>query len=201
MSHVVHHTDTSDEPSPAYQRMLQRCIAYLEQSGFGQRSLREIAQGVGTSHRMLIYHFGSREGLLAAVVADIESRQRDLLASLAEHADEGGDLAAVSRTFWRHLSDPALAPAERLFFEIYAHALHDPDWSDRFRAAVIAAWDAPLIALFRRYGYTRAQAARRARLSLAVARGLLLDLLLTGDRRLVTGAADIFAELITAPPP
>jgi AcrR family transcriptional regulator len=178
--------------------MLQRCIAYLEQSGFGQRSLREIAQGVGTSHRMLIYHFGSREGLLAAVVADIESRQRELLAGLAGTADHA-DLAAVSRSFWRHLSDPALAPAERLFFEIYAHALHDPDWSDRFRAAVIAAWDVPLIAMFRRYGYTRAQAARRARLSLAVARGLLLDLLLTGDRRLVTGAADVFAELITVP--
>jgi AcrR family transcriptional regulator len=35
--------------------------------GIADLSLRQTAAAIGTSHRMLIYHFGSREGLLAAV--------------------------------------------------------------------------------------------------------------------------------------
>jgi AcrR family transcriptional regulator len=174
--------------------MLDRCVEYLQQSGFSARSLREIAAGVGTSHRMLIYHFGSRDGLLAAVVSRIEAEQRVLLAGLL---DLEGDPRRAGRRFWRHLCDPALAPAERLFFEIYAHALRNPDWSARFGDAVITAWEGPLIALFRRQGFSRAQAARRARLSLAATRGLLLDVLLTGDKRAVDRAADLFGELVS----
>jgi len=36
---------------------------------------------LGTSHRMLIYHFGSKEGLFVAVVQEADRRQRQLLAS------------------------------------------------------------------------------------------------------------------------
>ena len=34
-----------------------------------------LAAAIGTSHRMLIYHFGSREGLVAAIVASVEAPQ------------------------------------------------------------------------------------------------------------------------------
>jgi hypothetical protein len=37
------------------------------------------------------------------------------------------------------------------------------------------------------------------RLSLAATRGLLLDLLITGDRAILNDAADLFAELVTRP--
>ena len=45
-------------------------------AGIGDRSLRDIAAAVGTSHRMLIHHFGSREGLLTEVVRTVEANQR-----------------------------------------------------------------------------------------------------------------------------
>ena len=172
--------------------LLDRCQEWFQSNGFGPHSLREIAAGVGTSHRMLIYHFGSREGLLACVVARVEAAQREVLSQLSD----SGDPAAASRTFWRHLADPGLAPAERLFFEIYADALLERPWTASFRESVISAWDEPVAALFEQLGFSSDEARARARLSLATTRGLLLDLLLTGDLDRLTASADLFSDLI-----
>jgi len=176
----------------ARQALLDRCVAYLQESGFSDASLREIAAGAGTSHRMLIYHFGTREQLLADVVGRIEAAQREALADLVEQED---DLLEINRRFWRRLSDPALAPAERLFFEIYSHALYGRSWTAQFRETVVSAWVEPLVELLIRHGYPEQEARQRARLGMAATRGLLMDLLLTGDRQAVDAAADLMARL------
>jgi AcrR family transcriptional regulator len=172
--------------------LLDRCVDHLREVGFSELSLREIAAGAGTSHRMLIYHFGSRDGLLAEIVGRVEAEQRAALASLAEAATDPVD---VGRLFWRRLADPGLAGAERLFFEIYAHALYDRPWTRDFRAQVIAAWTGPVEEMFAAYGFADAPA--RTRLALAATRGLLLDLLITGDRAVLDEASDLFTRLIT----
>ena len=174
---------------PAREALLDKCVAHLLETGFGNLSLREIAAGAGTSHRMLIYHFGSRDGLLAAVVGRIEAEQRAVLDTLLSG---DGSPIEVARAFWRRVSDPSLAPAARLFFEIYVQALYGRDWTDSFRRAVIDAWEQPLIA-----AVGGADARARARLSLAVGRGLMLDLLLTGDHAAVDAADDLFARMLT----
>jgi hypothetical protein len=99
------------------------------------------------------------------------------------------------------VADPALAPAERLFFEIYSHALFDRSWTESFRASVIATWTGPIEDMFIQHGFSPTDARRRARLGLAATRGLLLDLLITGDREVLDAAADLFAHLMTAPCP
>ena len=66
----------------ARDRLLGAAIAYFAAHGIGDTSLRGLAEAIGTSHRMLIYHFGSRDGLLAAVVDRVEQAQRDALAAL-----------------------------------------------------------------------------------------------------------------------
>ena len=94
--------------------------------------------------------------------------------------------------------DPALAADERLFFEIYARALHVPEWAAAFQTSVIDAWDTMLVRLFVRHGFSRAEARLRARLALDTTRGLLLDLLLTGDRRRIDKSAERFLDLLLA---
>lgn len=145
---------------------------------------------------MLIYHFGSRERLLAEVVGQIEAAQREALADLAS---AGHDLAGIGRLFWRRISDPALAKAERLFFEIYAQALYGQPWTEDFRATVVAAWVRPVAEILVRHGVPAGEAERRARLGLAATRGLLLDLLLTGDRAAVDEASDLLSALLAGP--
>jgi AcrR family transcriptional regulator len=175
--------------------MLDRCVAFLLEDGFSHLSLREIAAGAGTSHRMLIYHFGSREQLLADVVGRIEIAQQEALAELMSAEPE---LPDVGRLFWRRLSDPSLAPAERLFFEIYAQALYERPWTAEFRASVVTSWLEPVAAMLRDRGYPPEEADRWARLGLAATRGLLLDLLVTGDHDAVDAASDLLSDLFAA---
>src|SRR6185369_15393384 len=82
--------------------------------GIGARSLREVAEEVGTSHRMLIHHFGSREDLLLAIVEEVERRQTMTLATLPT------DAADAVAAMWQDLRRRELWPFERLFFECYA---------------------------------------------------------------------------------
>ncbi|MEV0649467.1 TetR/AcrR family transcriptional regulator [Phytomonospora sp. NPDC050363] len=172
--------------------LLDRCVEFLRANGFRDNSLRQIAAGAGTSHRMLIYHFGSREGLLAAVVGRVEAEQRTALAALTSASEK----AESAEAFWRRVTSPGLAPAERLFFEVYALALHSPDWAADFGGAVVDAWLPPLTELLAAAGHSPEEASARARLALATTRGLILDLLLTGDREAVDAAAAAFQRML-----
>src|SRR5690348_17652117 len=102
------------EPS-ARDRLLRDAIAFVAEHGFADLSLRRLAAAIGTSHRMLIYHFGSKEGLVGAVIRAVEAEQRVRLAAL--EIDTSLTPAEMARHMWQHLSDPALWPNERLFFE------------------------------------------------------------------------------------
>jgi AcrR family transcriptional regulator len=178
--------------SAAREALLDRCFEVVRRHGFSHLSLREIAAEAGTSHRMLIYHFGSRDGLLAEVVARMEAAQRALLAELVT---DDADIFAVSAAFWAHVTSPEVLPAQRLFFEVYVQALYGREWTAAFRESVIRAWEEPLVALFRRAGVPGPRSRAYARLGLAVTRGLGLDLLMTGERAEVDAAMELFGDL------
>jgi AcrR family transcriptional regulator len=187
------------EPDDPRQRLLDAAIDYAAHHGIAGLGLRPLAVALGTSHRMLIYHFGSKEGLLVEMVRAIEARQRQLLATLAEGpADSDGPGRAGSPadrlwTMWHHLTDPALAPWERLFFEVYGQALQGRPHTAAFLDDAVDAWLEPLASAVREAGVPEGDAYGEARLALAVTRGLLLDLLATGDRQAVDDAMARFA--------
>lgn len=174
--------------------LLDAVVDHFAVHGIGEVSLRGLAGEVGTSHRMLIYHFGSKDGLLVEVVRRVEQRQRVILGDLTSAA--GGDVLEISQQFWRHITQPELAPFERLFFEVYANALQGRPWAKPLLPDVIDSWLGPLTALFD--GVVGAERAPHvARLALAVTRGLLLDLLATNDQSNVDAALAEFVPLIT----
>jgi AcrR family transcriptional regulator len=173
-------------------RLLDAAIDYVAANGVGDLSLRRLAAAIGTSHRMLIYHFGSKEGLLVELIRAVERRQRDALADL-ELSPEAS-LVDICLQFWRRLADPALWPHERLFFEIYGQALQGRPGTTELLDGIVSDWLAPVTELLVRHGMPRRAAAAQARLGLAVTRGLLLDLLATGDRAGVDAAMALFAS-------
>jgi AcrR family transcriptional regulator len=188
MASVAPHT--ADDPK---QQLLERALGYLTEHGIGDISLRELAAALGTSHRMLIYHFGSKEGLFVAVVQEAESRQRQLLAILS--GGEAGDFAASARRFWQQLRSPELAPLERLFFELYGQALQGRSYALPVLAGFIDSWVQPLMPALMAAGLSRSEAQAEARLGIAVGRGLLLDVLATGD---ATGADEAYERYLAA---
>jgi AcrR family transcriptional regulator len=175
------------------ERLLDAAIGYVAAHGVTDLSLRRLAAEIGTSHRMLIYHFGSKEGLLIEIIRAVERQQRDALRDL--ELTQGATLGDIGRAFWRRLADPALWPNERLFFEVYGQALQRRPGTTALLDRIIDDWLDPLTELFVRHGIELATARVNARLGVAVARGLLLDLLATGDRAAVDAAMERFIEL------
>lgn len=176
----------------AREKLLAAVLDLLTGSGLGEKSLRGLATAVGTSHRMLIYHFGSKEGLLIEVVRAMEERQRAALAVLVDELAADPALTPIDavRRFWQRLADPALWPAERLFFELYGQALQGRPGTAPFLDGIVESWVTPMVAMVVRLGGTPETAAADARLGVAVTRGLLLDLLATGDRAAVDAAME-----------
>jgi AcrR family transcriptional regulator len=162
------------------ERLLAAAIEHLAQEGSQNLSLRSIAAAIGTSHRMLNYHFGSRNGLLTAIVSELERRQRVFMAAVLEERD--ATPGELMWRMWEQVADERLWPYERLFFEMSGRALQgDPD-AQALRAELVDRWLASVDAMAAQAGLPPAQARADARLAIAVTRGLLLDLLATGDR-------------------
>ncbi|MFL6086662.1 MAG: TetR/AcrR family transcriptional regulator [Mycobacterium sp.] len=162
------------------QELLDAVVKECAERGIGDRSLRDVAAAVGTSHRMLLHHFGSRNALLLAIVEEVERRQRALLRELPTEPAEA--IAAM----WADLRRPELRPFERLFFECYARGVQGEQPFAQMLPGAVEAWLAE-------DGTTDAALMR---LGLAVMRGLLLDLVATEDHAGVDAAAQAFGDLV-----
>jgi AcrR family transcriptional regulator len=184
---------TTQDGASARERLLAAAIAHVSQHGVGEISLRGLAAALGTSHRMLIYHFGSREALLIEVIRTVEEQQRMALAEILKDADEPP--AEIMRRMWARVADPALWPNERLFFEVYAQALQGSPHALPLLDGIVDAWVEPLAALVAP-DRPKDQARAEARLGVAVVRGLLLDLLATRDREAVDAAMERYISAI-----
>jgi AcrR family transcriptional regulator len=180
-------------PESGRDRLLAAAIDLAARDGLRDASLRRIAADLGTSHRMLIYHFGSKDGLLAAISTAVEQQQRDALAALS--ADPAMAPTEAALRMWERFADPALRPLERLFFDLYVQALQGNDSLAGFLDRALEPWFAPIIAVQTERGLPVESARALARLGVATTRGLLLDLLATGDRAGVDAAMEEFLRL------
>jgi len=156
--------------------VLARAADYVLERGLAGLSLRPLAKALGTSTRMLLYDFGSKEQLVHEVLAVIRRREESLVEAEVRSLDD----------VWRWISAPEREPFLRLFFEIYVGALGSEeaeplvrDWLEFLRTS----WRPPVDEA-------------TATLMVAVVRGLLLDRLATGDRERTARALARFAELV-----
>jgi AcrR family transcriptional regulator len=191
---MVHLLGVSDKSPRTV--LLEGAIDYVAHNGITDLSLRQLANALGTSHRMLIHHFGSKEGLWVAIVREVERRQRAILADLVPSTEV--PVADAMRAWWRHISDPALWPNERLFFELYGQAIQGRPHTVEMLDGIIDDWLEPAAEINMAYGLSREEARAHARLGIAVTRGLLLDLVATRDRKAVNAAMDAFIEVYVA---
>jgi AcrR family transcriptional regulator len=174
-------------PDGRKEELLELAYGYVREHGLTQLSLRPLAAAIGSSPRVLLFLFGSKDGLVRALLA---RARRDELRLLAETGPADG-LADAGAQVWAWLSDPRHRPLLTLWVEAYARSLIETDgpWSG-FASETVADW---LDVLARAQppesrDTEHAKAERTA--ILAVLRGALLDLLATGDTTRTTTAVN-----------
>jgi len=177
--------------SETRRRLVDAATEFLRMRGVGDLSLRELASAIGTSHRMLLYHFGSKDGLLVEVARAVEQRQRDEVTALFEGFDPANG-EELNRSVWRRLRSPDLAPLERLFFELYGRGLGGGQEASRLLEGVVDSWVATALPALEEAGVPASRAPVYARLAVAVTRGLLLDVLATGEEDAVDQAYELY---------
>lgn len=165
------------------EELLGRIVVEVAAHGLADRSLRALASAIGSSHRMLLYHFGSRDGLVRAIVKAVEAGQREALRSVAA---AGGSDVEIARATWRRVSEPATLPFVRLFFELVGQV---PSVGDGSRD-LTESWLDVAGELGGRQG--SATDREEARIGVAVMRGLLLDLVTGADRADVEASMERF---------
>ncbi|HEY3946362.1 MAG TPA: TetR/AcrR family transcriptional regulator [Solirubrobacteraceae bacterium] len=181
---------------PPRQRLLDGAIDYVAHHGLADVSLRTLAAALGTSHRMLIHHFGSKAHLWVEIVRTVKARQREVLAQILPDPDQ--PVAEAIWAWWKHISDPALWPNERLFFEIYGQALQGRPHTTELLDGIVEDWLDPATEINISLGVPAELARAHARLGVAVTRGLLLDLLATRDIAAVDAAMKAFLDIYTS---
>jgi AcrR family transcriptional regulator len=186
--------DTTRADSPRRVELIEAAYAYALEHGLAATSLRPVADAIGSSTGVLRFLFGSKDGLVLALLQRARRDELDLLAGIPSD----GDLHHVAHAVWDWLRDPTHAPVLRLWVESYATSLGDDagPWAG-FGLQTIEDWLA-LLARSQPSGVRRTAAGRAQRTAvLAVLRGGLLDLLATGDDARVNRAVRSALAVLT----
>ena len=174
------------------ERLLAACTDHALEHGLPDR-LQPLAQAAGTSTRMLIYHFGTRDDLLREVLRSARRRQRETFEELLRPRDDEPYPTTLGRA-WSAMAGPTGRPYLALFGWLRQDA-EQQLWPGFAREATTD-WLAPL-----ERGLSATGHPGLATVVLAVVRGLVMDLEATGDAARVDRAfADLLDVLAGAQP-
>ncbi|WP_333750194.1 TetR family transcriptional regulator [Streptomyces sp. IBSBF 2394] len=179
-----------EAPTPSARRneLLEAAYRYALSHGLADLSLRPLAEAVGSSPRVLLFLFESKDGLLRALLARARADELALLDRVGQPDRPVGLAPAVER-IWAWLAAKEHRPLLRLWAEAYARSLTHPDgaWAG-FARATVDDWLGVLAGFQAPSERDSEDGAVRRTLALAVLRGALLDLLATDDEERLTAA-------------
>ncbi len=178
---------TPPDPPPSARRreLLEAAYRYVLQHGLSDMSLRPLAAAIGSSPRVLLLLFGSKDGMVRALLARARADEVAVLADIRRARGDGGFPAAAD-VVWSWLAAPDHRGLLVLWLESYTRSLVEPDgpWAG-FAAQTVRDW---LAVLSEVGGDGTDGDVVDQTLLLGVLRGALLDLLATGDLERTTAA-------------
>ncbi len=151
--------------------LLQLVTEYVLEHGLIGLSLRPMAAALNTSDRMLLYHFGSKDTLVAAVISESTRRSSETLRSL--HPEPTVRAGVLS--LWIALTAGQLDQCQRLYEQASASGLLG---DEPYRSAVRQSnhiWTTALVDYLTKCSATRTGAGRVVLLLDASLMGFHLD--------------------------
>jgi AcrR family transcriptional regulator len=171
--------------------LIEKSLNYMLEHGVAGLTLRPLAGKIGTSARLLVYHFGSKDGLITAVMDEVRARiQRSFADVLAGPCNRRGK--GEMHAFWAWTIHPANLRSMRLLFEVQVLAIQDPAKYARYLEGTSSSWLEVIEASLPPSKNNRAIAT----LCAAVIDGLLLEYMSTGDAWRTTKALNLFTRLM-----
>jgi AcrR family transcriptional regulator len=171
--------------------LLDAALRYLIEHGVANASLRPMAAELGTSARILMFHFKSKEGLLQDVMQELNLRLQRSLERLIQERPPSRARVAPLKLFWEWATKNENLPYLRLLYEVQVIAMQNPAQYGAYLKKASTDWQ--------RLALEAMDAANRkgplATLCIAVFDGLLLELMATGDHPRLTRALDEFIQL------
>jgi AcrR family transcriptional regulator len=160
--------------------LLDAIGAYLVKHGLANLSLRPLSKAVGASPRVLLYYFGSKEGLIIKTLAHIREREQ---ADLDRMPNSPGDHpSGINFLAWKYLSSPEFEPHFRLFLEAYSLSLRQPKKFAAYLQHTVRDWLDIIAKPLCAQGYSVREAQDFSTIALATLRGLMLDYFASRDR-------------------
>ena len=155
-----------------------------------------MATAAGTSSRMLLYHFTTRDQLVLEALHEARRRQQRVFGALLAPR-LGVPYGTVLAEAWDQITAPELRPYLRLFGQLHDLPPDRTPWTE-FRVRSITDWLPTIEAGLRADGHS--DAVPLATAITAVLRGLLVDLNTTADHERVTNGLRALAKLLTPQP-
>jgi AcrR family transcriptional regulator len=143
---------------------------------------------------MLIHHFGSKETLLAEILAVIERQFLELFA--AESGDD--DPVKGLERFWKTVTSGQTDHVQRLIFEVWGQALTRPEGFESFLSSLTEPFTAHLETALKTHGLPKAKARTLSTLIVSTLYGLLLMRLTARQDKLVEAAFKQFSRWLRA---
>lgn len=165
-------------------QLLSSAVDYLVAHGVADLSLRPMAAAMGTSARLLIFHFKSKEQLLIEVLGEVNRRLQTSFVTLGP--------GQPIKEFWRWATRAGNLPYLRLLYEVQIIAIQNPAVFGRYLEKSSTGW----LTLAEGALSRSIRSKTMATLCIAVFDGLLLELLSTGHRSRTTRALDHFIEIV-----
>ncbi len=171
------------------EQLLAAATDYFLEHGIAGVSLRPLGSAIGSSARLLIFHFKSKERLIAEALDELERRLETSFKAMAEaHRRERG--VSLFEELWLWATQPKNLRCLRLAYEVQALANRDGVLSKHLQS-MTTSW---IKVVMDSLPMDQRDPATRT-LYTAFFDGLVLDLLTTGDRRRTSAALRRFVSL------
>lgn len=171
--------------------LLAQILDFLLDKTLADLTFRSLADGLGISSYVLVYHFGNREQLVAEIIRGIESR-------FDIHRPGGERLSLTELVLWaRAVFASSLEDRGRHLQRLEFEAAVQDAVADHRRGNSVAGylgWCAFLSGWLEQEGLPREEAAVTARTFVAAVVGILYDYVICGNRRAVIASFEMLVD-------